>query len=92
MCVSIGYYHRAKIIKTNKPFALIFFYVILINMLLYLALIPLIGYVLNLRIKNVKIALIQKKNLKSEIFLLVLTLILTIFLIYFIIQNINNEA
>ena len=61
-------------------------------MLLYLALIPLIEYVLNLRIKNVKIALIQKKNLKSEIFLLVLTLVLTIFLIYFIIQNINNEA
>jgi len=61
-------------------------------MLLYLPLIPLIGFVLNLRIKNVKIALIQKKNLKSEIFLLVLTLILTIFLIYFIIQNINNEA
>jgi hypothetical protein len=53
-------------------------------MVLYLTLFPLVAYILNFRIKNIKDAYRNKKNLKSEIFLLSITSLIIFSIIYFI--------
>lgn len=58
-------------------------------MLVYIALFPLIVYILNFRIKNLKKAILNKnENLKMEIALLILTLIIIGLFIYI---NFNVE-
>ena len=61
-------------------------------MYLYIVLLPLTAYILNLRIKNLKKAYQDKRNLKMEIFLLSITLLIILLLVYLIGQKTNNMA
>ena len=57
-------------------------------MYLYIVLFPLVAYVLNFRIKNLKNSFQKKKNLKTEIFLLLITFLMILIIIYFIEQKV----